>query len=325
MTTLHNFEWREKAQVALTQEAYSLLQLAQMLPPSLESVIHLMQGVQGKIICTGVGKSACVAQKVSGTLSSVGVPSFFLDATQAAHGDLGCIGTQDQILVFSYTGATQELLPIFQRTQDLNIPAILVTAFPASVLGRRATFVLSIPVVQEVGPLAAVPTTSTIVMLAMGDVLTLLLGQYLDAQDYRAYHPKGQLGYRFSQLTDVMHKDAALPLVLQEMPMSHVLLVMTEKRLGCAGVVDENGLLKGVISDGDLRRHLAAADFLDQPAHAIMTHNPRTIHPEALACEAAALMEKNKITFLFVVDPLKKALGLFHIHDYWSLYKAAFS
>lgn len=296
-------------------EARALEGLAATLGPEFDAVVALIARSSGRLVCAGVGKSGHVARKIAATLSSTGTPALFVHPTEASHGDMGMIGRGDCVLALSKSGEVSEFGDLIAYTRRFAIPLIAITSNADSVLGRAADHRLMLPDAAEACAETRAPTTSTTLMMALGDGLAVALLEQrgFTADDFRVFHPGGKLGAMLKTVGDLMHGGDAMPLVTAETPMTEALLVMTEKRFGCAGVVDAVGGLLGIITDGDVRRR-AGSDLLDKRAGDIMTLNPRTIAPGALAAEALNVMNAGPITVLFAVVDGKPA-GIVHVHD----------
>jgi arabinose-5-phosphate isomerase len=285
--------------------------------------IAILEGVTGRVIVTGMGKSGHIARKIAATLASTGTPAQFVHPAEASHGDLGMITRADAVLALSLSGETAEMTDLLGFCRRFGIPVIGVTGGATSSLGQAADVTLLLPPIKEACPLGLAPTSSTTAMLALGDAIAVALfeRQGFSADDFHQFHPRGALGKRFLRVSDVMHRGEQMPLIATGAPMSEALVEMTAKRLGCVGVVDANGRLVGIVTDGDLRRHMAP-DLLQQRVEAVMTASPKTIRPGALAAEALGVMNAGKsgggITSLFVVEPgsgLAAPVGILHIHD----------
>jgi arabinose-5-phosphate isomerase len=276
--------------------------------------VDLMRSAQGRVIVMGIGKSGHVARKIAATLASTGTPASFVHPTEASHGDLGMITRQDVILALSWSGETAELAGLIAYAKRFQVPLIAMTSQAKSTLGLAAEIVLELPRMQEACPHGLAPTTSTTMQLALGDALaiSLLEGRGFTPTDFKAFHPGGKLGARLKHVGELMHGGDQLPLGTMDMPMSQALVVMTEKSFGCIGIVDRKGKLVGIITDGDLRRHMGA-DLLHKPASAIMTKKPKVAAPSTLASAALAMLG-GRITALFVVDN-GKPVGILHVHD----------
>jgi arabinose-5-phosphate isomerase len=275
---------------------------------------------QGRVIVSGMGKSGHIARKIAATLSSTGTPAYFVHPAEASHGDLGAITGDDVLLMLSWGGETAELGDLITYAKRFRIPLIGIASNPDSTLMQAADVKLLLPRAPEACPMGLAPTTSTTMMLALGDALAVALMERkgFSPDQYRDFHPGGSLGRALIRVADLMHTGAELPLAGQETSMREVLVVMAARRFGCVGIVDAAGGLTGIITDGDLSRHLDAENFLDRSAAQVMTKNPKIAHPGQLAAEALALMNEKKITRLFVLeagDAGKKPVGILHIHD----------
>jgi arabinose-5-phosphate isomerase len=300
----------------LQAESQALSALAASLDGGFARAVERLAGLNGRIVCTGVGKSGHVARKIAATLASTGSPALFVHASEANHGDLGMITADDAILALSKSGETRELREIVAYAKRFGIPLIGVTAVADSALGAAADILLLLPDAPEAADGLDAPTTSTTLQMALGDALAvaLLEGRGFTAHDFRIFHPGGKLGAALRMVGELMHGLAETPLVSPGTAMSDTLLVMTEKRFGCVGVRDDGGRLVGVITDGDLRRHMGG--LLDHTAGEVMTPNPKTVAPTALAVEAIKLMSDPEplVTVLFVVED-GRPVGILHIHD----------
>ncbi|WP_455183138.1 KpsF/GutQ family sugar-phosphate isomerase [Azospirillum palustre] len=299
----------------LRTEADALLALADSLDGKFLRALDILQGIEGRVIVTGMGKSGHVARKIAATMASTGTPAFFVHPGEASHGDLGMIAKIDAVVALSNSGETHELADIIAYTRRFGIPLIGMTRRAASALAEQSDVALVIPPEPEACPLGLAPTTSTTMMLALGDALAvaLLERRGFSAADFREFHPGGQLGRALLKVTDIMHKGEDLPLCRLDSPLSDVIFEMTAKRLGCVGVTDDAGALAGIITDGDLRRHLTP-ELLAERADSIMSPRPKTIRPKALIVEALREMNDKKITTLFVIEA-DRPLGIVHIHD----------
>jgi arabinose-5-phosphate isomerase len=289
--------------------------LASELIGSFAQAVQALRKCRGRVIVTGMGKSGHVGLKVAATLSSTGTPAYFVHPSEASHGDLGMITRDDAILAFSWSGETVELSNIVSYSRRFAVPLIAVTSNPQSTLALAAEIVLTLPQVKEACPHGLAPTTSTIMQLALGDCLALALleSKGFTAVDFKALHPGGQLGARLKFVGDLMHKGDRLPLAPTGAAMAEALVVMTEKALGCLGVIDASGTLVGIITDGDLRRHMGDGLLARRTAD-IMTPGPKTVTPDLLASAALELINASSITALFVVED-GRPVGIIHIHD----------
>jgi arabinose-5-phosphate isomerase len=282
---------------------------------ALEAAIEKIRAARGKVIVSGMGKSGHIGRKVAATLASTGTPAFFLHPAEASHGDLGMVTPDDVILAFSWSGETAELADLIEYAKRFAIPLIAATSRGDSALGRSADVLLALPEVEEACPNGLAPTTSTTIQLVLGDALAVALieDRGFSAQDFRQFHPGGKLGARLHKVDDLMHSGEDVPLLAEAANMTEVILAMTGKRFGCVGLVDASGVLTGIITDGDLRRHWAERMQEKKPAE-IMTRSPRTAPLGALASAALETMNRMKITVLFIVAG-GKPVGILHIHD----------
>ena len=308
------------ARRVLTAASGALTALAETLDGDFTRAIGLMLAAKGRIIVSGMGKSGHVARKIAATLSSTGTPAYFVHPAEASHGDMGAITRQDVLLLLSWGGETAELSDLITYAKRHRIPIIAIGANPDSTLIKAADVTLLLPRAPEACPMGLAPTTSTTMMLALGDALAVALMERkgFSADQYRDLHPGGSLGRALIRVSDLMHGEGELPLASQDASMREVLLVMAERRFGCVGLVDGAGGLAGIITDGDLSRHIDGDGFLSRKASGIMTHNPKIATPGQLAAEALAFMNEHKITRLFVLettDTARKPVGILHIHD----------
>jgi arabinose-5-phosphate isomerase len=306
----------DSARRVLRLEAEGLKALADSLGASFVRALDLMAGVSGRVVVTGIGKSGHIARKIAATLSSTGTPALFVHPAEASHGDLGMVTEGDLLFALSNSGETSELADLVAYAKRFAIPLIAMTAKADSALAKAATVALLYPAAAEACPMGLAPTTSTTMMLALGDALAVaLLGRKgFSADDFHILHPGGRLGRRLLKVADIMHIGDAVPLLSGDVRMADAILVMTAKSFGCVGVVDGEGRLMGVITDGDLRRHITDQRFLDRAVVEVMTRGGKTIRPDALASEAVQMMNANKITNLFVVEN-GRPMGILHIHD----------
>ncbi len=301
----------------LTAASQALATQAAELAGGFARAVELLAAAKGRIVCTGMGKSGHVARKIAATFASTGAPALFVHPAEASHGDLGMIGQDDVILALSKSGEATELADVLAYAGRFKIPLIAVTAQPESALGRAANVVLPLTDAPEATAEVSAPTTSTTLQIALGDALAvaLLERRGFKAGDFHVFHPGGKLGAMLRTVADLMHGPAELPLVAAEAPMRQALLVMSEKRWGIVGVTDPAGRLSGVISDGDLRRHIDG--LLDHTAGQVMTPGPKkTVPPDMMASEALALMSDPPpaVTVLFVVEG-DRPVGILHVHD----------
>ena len=305
------------AKRVITVEADALTQLADQLDDSFAQAVELLLNAKGRVIVSGMGKSGHIARKIAATFASTGTPAHFVHPAEASHGDLGMMTRGDVVLVLSNSGETPELADLVAYTRRFSIPMIGVASKPNSTLLTRADVSIVLPDLGEACGTGVVPTTSTTMTLALGDALAVALMEHREftPENFRDFHPGGKLGARLSKISDLMHKGDAIPLVPADTPMSEALLEISQKGFGVVGVTDANQKLIGIVTDGDLRRHMSG--LLDRTAREVMTPNPATMAPHALAEEAVALMNARTITCLFAVDPTQEGqvAGFLHIHD----------
>lgn len=277
--------------------------------------VALIAASKGRVIVTGMGKSGHIGQKIAATLASTGTPAFFVHPAEASHGDLGMIAPGDVILALSWSGETCELASIITYSRRFSVPLIAITSQPSSSLGRAADVVLAPPRAQEACPHGLAPTTSTMMQLALGDCLAMALleANGFSAHDFKIFHPGGKLGASLLYVRELMHQGEHMPLADENIVMSDALVVMTEKSFGCLGITDADGRLTGILTDGDLRRHMGPG-LLSKPVADVMTRNPKTVTPKTLASAALQLINASRITALFVVEDGRPA-GIVHIHD----------
>ncbi|SNT68627.1 KpsF/GutQ family sugar-phosphate isomerase [Paracoccus seriniphilus] len=302
----------ETAARVIRTEAEALQLLAGSLGPEFQKAIDLVLGAQGRVILSGMGKSGHIARKIAATLASTGTPAQFVHPAEASHGDLGMVTQSDVALVLSNSGETPELADLIAHTRRFQIPLIGVASRANSTLLRQSDVALLLPPAEEACGNGIVPTTSTTMTLALGDALAIALMEHrrFTPEHFRTFHPGGKLGALLATVGDLMHDD--LPLVREDTPMTEALLVISQKGYGVAGVADADGRLTGIITDGDLRRHMDG--LLNHTAGEVMTHGPSVIAPDALAEAALAEMQSRKITCLFAVQD-GTPRGILHIHD----------
>jgi len=282
---------------------------------SFVAAVDAIRAARGRVIVTGIGKSGHVARKIAATLASTGTPAFFVHAGDASHGDLGMITSDDVMLVLSWSGETEELRDLINYSRRFRIALVAVTVNLDSTLGKAADVVLALPQAREACPHNLAPTTSSLMQLALGDALAIALleSRGFTAVDFGVFHPRGKLGAALKLVRDVMHPGAAVPLIARGALMSEAIVEMSAKGFGCVAVTDSDGKLAGLITDGDLRRHMRI-DLLQAPVDKVMTASPKTIRPDQLASEALELLNSSKITALIVVD-LGRPVGIVHFHD----------
>jgi arabinose-5-phosphate isomerase len=306
----------EAARRVIATEVAGLTALAKSLDRAFVEAIEIIVRATGRVIVTGMGKSGHIARKIASTLASTGTPALFVHPGEASHGDLGMIAPGDVVIALSNSGDTAELADVLAYTRRFRIPLVAMTRRSESALSEAADVALLLPASAEACTLGLAPTTSTTMMLALGDAIAvaLLERKGFSAEDFQTLHPGGRLGQQLLRVADIMHEGAAVPLVMRGTSMADAILVITAKSFGCAGVIDEAGRLIGIVTDGDLRRHMGKA-LLAERVETVMTPTPKTIRPQALAAEALGQMNAQAITSLFVVDDAWHPLGILHIHD----------
>jgi arabinose-5-phosphate isomerase len=309
----------ELARKVLRTEAAAILALVDRVDGRFSGAIDMLRDCRGRVIVTGMGKSGIIARKIAATFTSTGTAAFFLHPAEAVHGDLGAVQSDDVVIALSHTGETGELLRLLETIRRIGARLVAMTGSPHSTLGRAADIVLDCGVGEEACPLNLAPTASTTAALAMGDALAmaLLVEKGFREEDFAGLHPGGGIGKRLLRVEALMHTGAAVPAVRTATPMRAVAAEISAKGLGMACVLGEDGRLAGVITDGDLRRHMGLAGLLTQPASAVMTAVPQTIGRSLLAVQALAMMEQRKITSLVVVDAGARVEGVLHLHDLW--------
>jgi arabinose-5-phosphate isomerase len=313
----------ETARRVLAIEAQALQELSGRLDASFDQAVELLFACRGRVIVTGMGKSGLVGRKISATLSSTGTPSFFLHPADALHGDLGMLARGDSLLAISYGGETPEILNLLETLKRLEVPITSLIGRGKSTLAAASDVVLDVSVKEEACSLNLAPTASTTAAMALGDALAvaLLERRGFQVNDFAALHPAGRLGRKLLRVEHLMHKGDALPRVPPGTPMPATFHEMSAKKLGMTTVVSADGELLGILTDGDLRRLMEqhGGATLSMTAGDCMVRTPQTIGPDLLASEALNLMEKRKITSVVVVDAQRKALGVVHLHDLWTL------
>ncbi|MGN6551492.1 MAG: KpsF/GutQ family sugar-phosphate isomerase [Pararhizobium sp.] len=315
----------DRGRNVVAMEAEGLTQLRDSLGDGFVSAAKALLNCSGRVIVSGLGKSGHVGTKIAATLASTGTPASFVHAGEAAHGDMGMISRQDVVILLSNSGETPELMPIIQHVGRLRIPLIGISSSATSTLSRNASMPIVLPDASEACPVGIAPTTSTTMMLALGDALAMVVMQQrgFSRDDFRLLHPGGSIGLRLMKVSEFMHRGDRLPLVRPDTPMSEVIMTMTSKSFGIAGVVGEHGGLVGVITDGDLRRHIT--EVATASAHQVMTSRPRVIKASMLAEDALKFLNAQKVTALFVVDDtgdetgLQIPLGIVNVHDFLRL------
>ncbi|MBM3478602.1 MAG: KpsF/GutQ family sugar-phosphate isomerase [Alphaproteobacteria bacterium] len=305
----------EAGRRVLALEAEALAQLGRMLDASFTRALDLLAATTGRVIVSGMGKSGLVGRKIAATLASTGTPAQYVHPGEASHGDLGMIAGGDAILALSNSGETPELADLLAHSRRFAIPLVAITSRPGSTLAQAADVALILPGMPEACPMGLAPTTSTTAMLALGDALAVaLLGRKgFTAEQFRVFHPGGKLGKQLQRVGDLMHGAADMPVVATGTRMGDALIVMTARGFGCVVVVDRDGLLCGIVTDGDLRRHMSP-HLLDRHVEQVMNQAPKTIRPAALAAEAIGLMNDRKVTQLVVVEG-DRPVGMVRMHD----------
>ncbi|MDB5593484.1 MAG: KpsF/GutQ family sugar-phosphate isomerase [Hyphomicrobiales bacterium] len=302
----------ERAGIAALEEALTQNGLG----VSFSAAVDLIVQAPGRVIVTGMGKSGHIGRKIAATLASTGQPSYFVHPGEASHGDLGMIQEGDVVLALSWSGETAELADIITYSRRFRIGLIAITSNADGALGREADVCLCLPKSEEACPNGLAPTTSTTMQLAIADALAIALLETkgFTAQDFRVFHPGGKLGAKLTFVRDVMHRDERVPRVLLGAAMGEAVVEISTKGFGCVGVVDVDGILAGIVTDGDLRRHMRP-DLMIARVEDVMTAGPRTVTPETLAVEALEMLNSRKITAMLVVDPSNRPCGIVHLHD----------
>ncbi|MGD9538272.1 MAG: SIS domain-containing protein [Alphaproteobacteria bacterium] len=304
-----------RARRVLQIEADALRQLAGSIDGKVAAAVELLHAVSGRIVVSGMGKSGHIANKIAATMASTGAPALFVHPAEASHGDLGMITKNDALILLSNSGETAELADIIQFAKRAHIPLVGIVGRAKSTLAEAATVALVLPPAPEACALGLAPTTSTTMMLALGDALAvaLLERKGFSAEDFQVFHPGGKLGRRLLRVADIMHTGDAMPTIAAAALMPDALIRMTGKGFGCVGALDDKGRLIGIITDGDLRRHMGDG-LLGQSVAAVMTAKPHTVPASTFAAEALSVMNERKITSLFVVED-GRPVGILHIHD----------
>jgi arabinose-5-phosphate isomerase len=304
------------ARRVLKTEIAGLTALAAELNGRFSEAVNLLAAAKGRVTVTGMGKSGHIARKIAATFASTGTPAQFVHPAEASHGDLGMIAPGDAVLALSNSGETTELADIVAYTRRFRIPLVAVTRRDGSVLGEAADVTLVLPATEEGCPMGLAPMSSTTMMLALGDALAAAMMERkgFSSADFHSLHPGGQLGRQLLTVRDIMHIGDSLPLVPLGTTMADAILTMSAKTFGCVGVTDPTRRLVGIITDGDLRRHMTD-DLLRSAVDHVMTKHPKTIRPQALAAEALGRMNQEAITSLFAVDDESRPLGIVRIHD----------
>jgi len=306
------------AKRVLNLEVEALRALAQNLDGAFTRAVEMLDTISGRVVVSGMGKSGHVARKIAATLASTGTPAQFVHPAEASHGDLGMFAGGDALIALSNSGNTSELSDVVHYSRRFGIPLIGITSKAKSVLAEAADVALILPPVGEACPMGLAPTSSTTMMMALGDAIAvaLLERRGFSAHDFKALHPGGMLGRKLLRVSDIMHDGAELPLCELETPMAEAILTMTAKTFGCVGVVDGGGKLIGVVTDGDLRRHMDQ-NLLTLKVGDVMTGDPKRIRPHALAAEALHMMNSSDhpFTSLFVAEDDDRVIGILNMHD----------
>lgn len=311
---------RPLARKVLETEAAAILALVPRLDGRFDQAIELLHGCKGRVILTGMGKSGIISRKIAATLTSTGTAAVFLHPAEAIHGDLGVIQGDDVVVALSYSGETDEILRLLETIRRLGARLIAITGAPRSTLAEAADVALDCSVTEEACPMNLVPTASTTAALALGDALamTLLVQKGFHEEDFANLHPGGKLGKKLRRVESLMHADKNCPVVAAGTLMPDVIYEMSSKKLGMTCVVDDERRLLGVITDGDLRRHMSRdRDILSLKAADVMTRGAVSIAPGVLAAEALNIMEQRKITAIVVVDESRRVAGVLHLHELW--------
>jgi arabinose-5-phosphate isomerase len=310
------------ARSVLQTEAAAILALVDRLDERFERAVRMLRECRGRVIVTGMGKSGIICRKLAATLSSTGTAAFFLHPAEAIHGDLGVLQADDVVLALSYSGETDELLRLLETIKRLGAKLIAMTGDEASTLAQAADVALDCRVSEEACPLNLVPTASTTASLALGDALAmaLLVAKGFRQEDFANRHPGGKIGKRLMRVEQLMHAGDHAPIVRTGAAMPDVIYEISSKGLGMACVVTDDGTLKGIITDGDLRRHMVSAThLLERSAGEIMTTSPITVGPDTMAAAALHILEQKRITAVVVVDVAHHVLGVVHLHDLWRI------
>jgi arabinose-5-phosphate isomerase len=308
------------AKRVLKTEAEAIYALIEKLGSNFEKAVEIIYESEGRVVVTGMGKSGLVGKKIAATLASTGTPAFFLHSAEAGHGDLGMVTSNDVIIAISNSGETEEIVGLIPFLKRFNLRLISITGNPESTLSREADVTLDVSVKEEACPLGIVPTASTTATLAMGDALAvaLLMKRGLKEEDFAFFHPGGSIGKKLLiKVKDLMHRGDAIPQVFIGTPMSKTVIEMSSKRLGNTLVLDNNGRVTGIVTDGDLRRGIEkwGGKLFELTAEEVMTRDPKTVSEEELAAKALSIMESYSITTLVVPDGDGRAIGIIHLHD----------
>lgn len=307
------------ARKVLETEAAAVLALVDRLDERFARAVTLVRDCRGRVIVTGMGKSGIICRKIAATLASTGTPAFFLHPAEAVHGDLGVIQADDVVIAMSYSGETEELTRVLETLKRIGAPLVAITGDLRSTLAQAADVALDCRVSEEACPMNLVPTASTTAALAMGDALAMavLVEKGFRPEDFANLHPGGKLGKKLMRVAQLMSAGDALPVVQLHTVMKDVIYEMSRKGLGMTAVVEKDGTLAGIITDGDLRRKMASANVMELTARDVMSVKPVTIPNDTMAVEALAIMEQRKITSIVVVDAARRVEGVVHLHDLW--------
>jgi arabinose-5-phosphate isomerase len=308
------------ARRVLRTEAAAIGALEERLDERFMRAVAILKSCAGRVIVTGMGKSGLICRKIAATFSSTGTPAFFLHPAEAIHGDLGVLQADDVVLALSYSGETDELLRLMETIKRLGARLVVLTGAPSSTLAQAADVALDCRVSEEACPFNLIPTASTTASLALGDALamTLLVEKGFREEDFASLHPGGKLGKRLMRAAQLMHGGDSAPVVSIATPMAELIYEMNRKGLGMSCVVDDAGTLAGIVTDGDLRRHMGrGSPLLEARAGEVMTANPVTVAPDAMAVEVLNVLEARRITSVVVVDGGMRVLGVVHLHDLW--------
>ena len=302
----------------IKEEAEALLLLSKSLDANYNEVLNIVSKAKGNIILSGVGKSGHIARKIASTLTSTGTPAYFIHPTEASHGDLGSIRKKDVLCLLSKSGKSKELLDLLYFANKNNIKSILISSNKKSKLAQISSYNLIIPNIKEVGNNNIAPTTSTTMMLALGDAIALSISEYkkFSKEMFGEFHPGGNIGAKFIKVKDIMHSKNNIPLTSENTNMKDVIVKITNKNFGCIGVLNQSKFLVGVITDGDLRRHMKD-NMLKKKAKDVMSKNPKVITENTFVSDALKIINDFKITSLFIIKDLKnkKPSGIIHLHD----------
>ena len=302
----------------INQEAEALILLSNSLDHNFTKVLKILIKIKGNIFVSGVGKSGHIARKIASTMTSTGSPAFFIHPTEASHGDLGLLKKSDILIMLSNSGKSKELLEILQFANKQRIPTILISSNPESKLSKLSIYNILIPKLEEAGQNKIAPTVSTTMMLALGDALALSLSQEKNFKknNFGKFHPGGSIGSKFLKVNSIMHTNKTIPLASEETNMKEIIVNITKKSFGCMGIINKQKKLCGIITDGDLRRHMHSS-LLNKKAKDIMSKNPKVILKNDYVADALKIINDYKITTLFVVESKskKKPIGIIHLHD----------